>query len=473
MVISSLKAHGNMDIAERRRPQDGGFKTILDGRKFNLRLATASTPHGESLTIRLLETHSVPKSLKDLGMTAKQESRLIQLGNRNQGLICMVGPTGSGKTTTIYTLLHQIDCKTRSLMTVENPVEYDIPFANQEQVNEKAGITFESILKSSVRQDPDILYVGEIRDQHSAKICMDFASTGHLVITSLHAANATAAIFRFERLGIDRQIIAESAIAIVAQRLLRKLCPYCKNVQPISDEEAGILSPFTKQIPSRVAHPVGCPQCNNSGYFGREGLYEILDFDSQIAEMVRTNISVPMIRNFAHKRGSALLGYHAVEKVKDFVFAPKDVYKEILVEEQTAAPYRPAAREVSENINLSDKSLILIADDDEDLRKWLNRILQNQGYEVIAVANGMDAILALDKRVFDLILSDINMPHLDGFKLLEIMNQKDVRTPVIFLTGRTDAADEKKGLELGASDYLRKPIQKDILLLRVKNILQK
>jgi type II secretory ATPase GspE/PulE/Tfp pilus assembly ATPase PilB-like protein len=191
----------------------------------------------------------------------------------------IVGPTGSGKTTTIYSLFSKIDCQTKSLISIEDPVEYIIPFANQQQVNEKVGVTFEALLKSSVRQDPDILYIGEIRDKYSANVAIDFASTGHITVTTMHTSNATTAIFRLERLGIDRGIIADNLLCVIGQRLIKKLCTQCRKIVHISEEEKNMLSSFTNEIPSQVAQPMGCPKCNNTGYYGREGIYEVIKFD--------------------------------------------------------------------------------------------------------------------------------------------------------------------------------------------------
>lgn len=476
MVVSRLKAYADMDIAERRRPQDGSFTTTINNCRYSFRLATVLTPNGESLVIRLLKTHTVPRKLKELGMTEAQSNTLIDLGNRTRGLILLVGITGSGKTTTIYSLLHQMDCKHRSIISVEDPVEYYMPIANQEQVNEKAGITFEALLKSAVRQDPDILFVGEIRDKPSAKTCIDFASTGHLTISSLHTSNATTAIFRLDRLGIDRQTLADTVIGIVAQNLLRILCVHCKKVTKISDEEIDMLRPFTDNIPTNVAHPAGCRKCNNSGYSGREGVYEILQFDEEISEMVRSNVSIAEIRFFAQEKRDLLITSHAIEKLKKLIFTPKDVYEMILINDIILRPSKTkefTAGATKATKKESDTKSILIIEDDEDTRKLITLLLENQGYKIDTESNGIDALISLDKNQFDLILSDINMPNLDGFKLLEIMNQKGINIPTIFLTARTTLEDEMTGLELGAVDYIKKPIQKETLLLRIRNTFEK
>ncbi|OGS50545.1 MAG: hypothetical protein A3J79_03370, partial [Elusimicrobia bacterium RIFOXYB2_FULL_62_6] len=207
MVISRLKAMAGMDIAERRRPQDGSFSGSLGGERFIFRLATTSTIFGESLIIRIVRPEAKAKDALELGLSAPQAELFKGFARRQQGVLLVVGPTGSGKTTTIYSLLSGMDLRKRSLITVEDPVEFRIPSANHQQVNEKAGVTFEALLKSSVRQDPDILFLGETRDAHSAKILLDFASTGHLVITTMHTSNASTALFRLERLGISRAIM--------------------------------------------------------------------------------------------------------------------------------------------------------------------------------------------------------------------------------------------------------------------------
>jgi type II secretory ATPase GspE/PulE/Tfp pilus assembly ATPase PilB-like protein/DNA-binding response OmpR family regulator len=475
MLISRLKVLGGLDLAERRKPQDGSFAAAINNKMFKLRLATTSTPYGESLVIRLLEPSAKPKDLKELGMTDQQVATMIEFANRTHGVILIVGPTGSGKTTTIYSFISHIDCQSRSLMSVEDPVEYSIPFANQQQVNEKAGVTFESLLKSAVRQDPDILFLGEIRDPYSAKMSMDFASTGHLTITTLHTSNATTALFRLERLGIDRGTMADTLIGVVAQRLLKRLCPHCKQTAQISSEERNMLAPFTDEIPAQVAHPVGCPKCNNTGYFGREGIYEIIKFDHAISEMARSGAPIAEIRNTIRDRGDFLMSSHAVEKVKELSCSPQDIYEQVLVEELAFEAKR--SHEESQHTPLSeevkDAISILVVEDDHDSRRLITRFLENNGYNVTPAEDGVSALLQLGKDTFDLIISDVNMPNLDGFKLLEMKGQKGIETPVIFLTSRSDPEDMSRGLGLGAEDYITKPTKKNILLTKVNNVLEK
>jgi len=491
MVVTRLKALGGLDITEKRKPQDGALEAVIDNRTFKLRLATTSTPFGESVIIRLLEPTVKQKDLRELGMTDEQVSIMIDFASRNQGLILIVGPTGSGKTTTIYSLLAKIDCQKRSLISVEDPVEYTIPFANQQQVNEKMGVTFEALLKSSVRQDPDILFIGEVRDPYSARVAVDFASTDHVTITTLHTSNATTAIFRFERLGITRGQMADTIIGIVAQRLLKKLCPYCKNIAPITDREKEMLRQYIDELPNEVAHPVGCPKCNNTGYFGREGIYEIIRFDPLISDMVRSNRSIAEIRSMARREGNYLISNHAVEKVKRLIFAPEDVYYKVLVEEieEVEAPLLTPKEEIKQEKFVETgeikkikaereqapqaKPEVLLVEDDLDMQRLISRYLDDGGFNVTVAGDGIDALMYLAQKRFNLVISDIEMPNLDGFKFLEIKNQKGIDVPVIFLTSKANQEDEIKGLELGALDFIKKPILKDLLLLRIKRILKR
>jgi len=476
MLISRLKALGGLDLAQRRKPQDGSFAATINNKPFKLRLATTSTPYGESLIIRLLEPSAKPKDLSELGMTEKQVNTMGEFANRTHGVIMIVGPTGSGKTTTIYSFLSHIDCQTRSLISVEDPVEYSIPFANQQQANEKAGITFESLLKSAVRQDPDILFLGEVRDPYSAKMSIDFASTGHLTITTLHTSNATTAIFRLERLGIDRGTMADTLVGVVAQRLLKRLCPHCKQIVQISPEERAMFASFTDEIPAQVAHPVGCSKCENTGYLGREGVYEIIKFDHQISDMARSGAPIAEIRNAVRDRGDFLISSHAVEKAKKLIFAPKDVYEQVLVEElafEEKRPHKETQRIPIAEKKIQDKISILVVEDDHDSRQLVARFLENSGYTVTPAEDGVSALLQLGKQRFDLIISDVNMPNLNGFKLLEMKGQKGIETPVIFLTSRSDPEDMERGIGLGAADYITKPTKKEILLSKVRAVLEK
>lgn len=486
-AMSRLKALAGMDIAERRKPQDGAMVATLGDRYFKLRLATSSTTRGESLVIRLLEPGTAAVPLEDLGMTDAQADEIRGMADRHQGMVLVVGSTGSGKSTTIFTLLTTVDGQRRSIMSVEDPVEYRIPYANQQQVREKAGVTFDALLRSAMRQDPDILFLGEIRDPYSARAALDFASSGHLTISTLHSSNATTAIFRLERLGVERSAMSDSITAIVAQKLLKKLCPHCKEIGPPTEAEEALLAPFTDDIPSEVARPKGCPACRETGYRGRAGVFEILRFDPDVAHMVRTGAPIAEIRAFCGARGDYLIWRHALDCLRRGTLSVKDVHEHILLEElmfhgrdQTELPAPPPRVEDTAPPEMGDATppleplpgptapLVLVVDDDPDMRALLELHLSGSGYRVETAVDGVDALLALGRRDFDLVLSDINMPNLDGVKLLEMITQKGISVPTIFVTGEDDDDLEAQVLSYGAADYIRKPVRKDAMLLRVK-----
>jgi type IV pilus assembly protein PilB len=502
-LISRLKALAGMDIAERRRPQDGSLGINLLDRSFKLRLATSSTRHGETVVVRILEPTQDPMSIEELGFSSDHAKSLRTFMTRSQGLVLVVGPTGSGKSTTIFSLLSVVDGRSRSIMSVEDPVEYRIPHANQQQVNPRAGIDFDTLLRSAMRQDPDILFLGEVRDPFSARTAMEFASSGHLTISTLHSSNSTTAVFRLERLGVERGAMADAISGIVAQKLLKTLCPECRDVGAITEEEAAMLAGFISEVPDRVARPVGCPACRETGYRGREVVGEVLPFDRDIARQVRDGASIADIRLFSAERGDPLIGNHAVEKVRALKFPVQDVYEQVLVEEwafgsgareetegdgkpeeratakETAAtPKRksatPVDSELPEGLQAPAESpLILVVDDDPDVRTLLDFHLTNAGYAVVTAADGVEALIEIGRREFDAVLSDIRMPNLDGEKLMEMIGQKAVDVPAIFLTGVDDEKLEGRLLAFGALDYIRKPVRKEVLLMRLRNAVMK
>ena len=493
-LISRLKVLGKMDIAERRKPQDGAMGGIIDGKEFKMRLATTSTPNGESMIIRLLDVHQKPRNLDELGMTPEQSDILMDITKQSTGAIIVAGPTGSGKTTTLYSLISQIDTSSRSLMTIEDPVEYRIPYANQQQVNEKAGITFQSLLKSAVRQDPDIIMLGEIRDEYSARASMDLASTGHMLFTTIHSSNTSTAILRIERLGVDRGVMSDAVLCMIGQRLVRKLCPHCRKTYDITPDEISKLEPYTKNVPKIVAKPVGCRKCGGSGYLGRTGVYEVLKFTPQISSIVRKAGSIAEIRKAVSDAGVYLMSAHAIDKIRELLLSVEDVYSAVLLEENrllsniSSAGSRTEVRHVEDEkretveqfappstAKKTDKSSgtgsLLIVDDDPDIRGLLKVILSKEGYDLTFASDGVEALLLLGREDFDLVISDINMPDLDGLKLLDLINRKNIKVPVMFLTSQSGDESEFKGLELGAVDYIRKPVNRKSLLLRLKRFL--
>jgi type IV pilus assembly protein PilB len=314
-LISRVKILSDMDISERRAPQDGRFMVSVGTRQIDLRVSTLPTQYGEKVVIRLLETSSPLTSYTDLGMPRDVSDNLSDLLSAPQGMILVTGPTGSGKSTTLYSSLHKLRQSSVNIVTVEDPVEYVLPGINQVHVNTKAGLTFVSCLRSILRQDPNIIMVGEIRDKETAEIVMKAAQTGHLVLSTLHTNDSVSAIVRLLDLGIPGYLIASSVTGILAQRLVRMLCS-CHAHQPATPEFTTRLTQFgMSKLPRTMAVPIGCDKCNQTGYVGRIGIYELLRVDDSIRSIVRTSGNVDQIRDTARSNGMRLIQEDALEKV--------------------------------------------------------------------------------------------------------------------------------------------------------------
>ena len=314
-LISRVKILSDMDISERRSPQDGRFMVSVGARQLDLRVSTLPTQYGEKVVIRLLETSAPLSSYTDLGMPADVAEGLSELLSVPQGMILVTGPTGSGKSTTLYSSLHKLRQDSVNIVTVEDPVEYVLPGINQVHVNTKAGLTFVTCLRSILRQDPNIIMVGEIRDRETAEIVMKAAQTGHLVLSTLHTNDSVSAIVRLLDLGIPGYLISSSVTGILAQRLVRMLCP-CHSLRPAtSDFQARLAQAGMSKTPIKMAVPVGCDRCNHTGYSGRIGIYELLRFDESIRNIIRSSGNVDQIRDTARTRGMRLIQEDALEKV--------------------------------------------------------------------------------------------------------------------------------------------------------------
>jgi len=315
-VVSRIKILADMDIAERRAPQDGRFLVKISGRKIDLRVSTLPTQHGEKVVMRLLESDAPMQDFGALGLAPEIAEGLSRLLAMPQGMILVTGPTGSGKSTTLYYSLNVVRKPTVNIITVEDPVEYAVPGLNQVQVNTKAGLTFASCLRSILRQDPNVIMVGEIRDRETAEIAIKAAQTGHLVLSTLHTNDSVSAVTRLLDLGIPGFQIATSVTGIIAQRLVRRLCA-CRDEVPVSPEyasrlaQAGVLDPPPSQ---RVA--IGCDYCDLTGYKGRIGIYEMLLLDDAIRQAVRSGGRNDEIRTLARNNGMKLMQEYALDRVR-------------------------------------------------------------------------------------------------------------------------------------------------------------
>jgi general secretion pathway protein E len=306
-VINSIKAVSNMDIAERRRPQDGAFVAKTEDGTVSFRVASAGVLNGEKLSIRVLKQDASVYTLESIGLSEKQRNAIESAIVKPNGMILMCGPTGSGKTTSLYAILSKIDFFTRNVITVEDPIEYVLPNTSQIEVNAKAGITFAKSLRSILRQDPDVIVVGEIRDEETAVIALQAAQTGHLVLATIHSNSTASAMIRLLDLGVTPLMIATGLNLIISQRLVRRLCSYCKTPAKLS---AAQLRDFEKKKINyaNIYESVGCEHCFNTGYFGRVGIYDILTLDDNLRNSISNNkLPVEELRKEGDQRGRSNL----------------------------------------------------------------------------------------------------------------------------------------------------------------------
>jgi general secretion pathway protein E len=285
LLISRIKVMAKLDIAEKRVPQDGRLSLKVAGREIDVRVSTMPSNNAERVVLRLLEKQAGRLNLNALGMPRLRDQQFNRLLNRPHGIILVTGPTGSGKTTTLYAGLSAINNASRNILTVEDPIEYNLEGIGQTQVNPKAEMTFARGLRAMLRQDPDVVMVGEIRDVETAEIAVQASLTGHMVLSTLHTNSAVGAITRLRDMGVEPFLLATSLIGVLAQRLVRVLCPECKAEQPPSILEREFLSDLL-EADSKVYVPVGCDHCNNLGYKGRTGIYELLIVDEQIRQLI-------------------------------------------------------------------------------------------------------------------------------------------------------------------------------------------
>ena len=321
-VTSRIKIMARLDIANRRTPQDGRIKTKVSGREVDIRVATLPTIYGEQVVMRLLDKENEDWDIDKIGMDEKDKEIFLELISSSHGMILVTGPTGSGKTTTLYASLKILNKPQVKIITIEDPVEYVIPGVNQIQVNPQAGLTFASGLRSIVRQDPDIILVGEIRDKETADIAIHAALTGHLVLSTLHTNDAPSAITRLVDMGIENFLVASALIGVVAQRLVRKICPYCKEAINYPDT---LLKRF--KIEGPLYRGRGCQQCKGTGYLGRTAIYEILKIDDDIRRSILASEDSGSIKAIAVSKGMKTLVESGIEKARKGITTLEEVMR--------------------------------------------------------------------------------------------------------------------------------------------------
>ena len=315
-LVSRLKIMSNLDISERRLPQDGKISVVVGGRGIDLRVSSLPTTYGEKVVIRVLDSRSILRGLDDSGMHEEMKTTFIEQIHRPNGILLVTGPTGSGKSTTLYSALGLMDGKSLNISTVEDPVEYELQFANQVNVNDRIGMTFAAALRSLLRQDPDIIMVGEIRDGETARIAVQAALTGHLVLSTLHTNDAPGSITRLVNIGIEPYLISASLNAVLAQRLVRKICPKCKERYLPSDNIRRCVAKAGVE-PEALYRGRGCDSCRKSGYVGRIGIYELLVIDEEFKAIINENCSLNSLKAAFEKKGKGSIYQDGMRKVRD------------------------------------------------------------------------------------------------------------------------------------------------------------
>jgi general secretion pathway protein E len=325
-VVSRLKIMAELDIAERRVPQDGRIRLRLRDRQIDVRVATLPTLHGESVVLRLLDKERGRIGLEELGMAPDTAAAFVAAISKPHGIVLSTGPTGSGQTTTLYAAVDEIRTGREKIITVEDPVEYELSGVPQVPVNEKVGLTFARALRALLRQDPDIMLVGEIRDHETAEIATHASLTGHLVLSTLHTNDAATALTRLVDLGIEPYLVASTVEAVLAQRLVRRICDSCRVEATITPEQRTALRITPADIPTAWMG-AGCPACRNSGYRGRTGIYELLVMDEEIRTVLHTDASAGRLAQLGIAKGMRLLRDDGLRLVKAGVTTIEEILR--------------------------------------------------------------------------------------------------------------------------------------------------
>ncbi|WP_051303073.1 type II secretion system ATPase GspE [Psychromonas aquimarina] len=301
LLVSRIKVMAKLDIAEKRVPQDGRISLRIGGRAVDVRVSTMPSSHGERVVLRLLDKNAIKLDLDTLGMTDQNHHIMSELVHKPHGIILVTGPTGSGKSTTLYAGLLEINSKDRNILTVEDPIEYAIDGIGQTQVNSKVDMTFARGLRAILRQDPDVVMIGEIRDLETAQIAVQASLTGHLVLSTLHTNTAVGAVTRLRDMGVEPFLLSSSLLGVLAQRLVRRLCPKCKEAHTPTEKEKQILG-LTADENAIIYRAVGCSNCNNSGYKGRTGIHELFMVDDQVRELIHTGAGEQAVEKLIRER---------------------------------------------------------------------------------------------------------------------------------------------------------------------------
>jgi type IV pilus assembly protein PilB len=521
-TISRMKIISKMDISDRRRPQDGRSRLKYEGKRIDLRVSTLPTQFGEKVVIRLLDSKRAQITMEQLGLTAENQHTFQMMLSRAQGMILVTGPTGSGKSSTLYTALNWVKSPTKNIITVEDPIEYQLDGVNQVQINTKAGVTFAAGLRSILRQDPNIIMVGEIRDQETAGIALEAAQTGHLLLSTLHTNDAPGTITRLLDLGIEPFLISSAVIGILAQRLVRSPCPSCQVSQPPGAdaiEKAG--GPSRLPADAKWMAGRGCEECRQSGCRGRIAIHELLPMNDEVRELISHRASEHAIRKAARNAGMRTLLEDGILKAARGLTTLEDVVRVVSADdaaaekdeatkpeasrssaslddspthgeasekpadrgtpggvlrraalEPTEVPPTPASEREMPNNSL-EKQRVLVVEDSTTIASVVKYFLELEGFEVAVAKDGNLGLEAAKRDHPHVIVTDYNMPGMDGMAMVKALRAHAATRgiAVLMLTSEDSVEKETQALEAGVDDYILKPVEPRRLAARVRSIL--
>jgi len=510
-TISRMKIISGMDIADRRRPQDGRSRLKYEGKRIDLRVSTLPTQFGEKVVIRLLDSKRAHVTMEQLGLTPDNKHAFQLMLSRAQGMVLVTGSTGSGKTSTLYTALNWVKSPAKNIITVEDPVEYQLEGVNQVQINTKADVTFAAGLRSILRQDPNIILVGEIRDRETAGIALEAAQTGHLLLSTLHTNDAPGTITRLLDLGIEPFLISSAVIGILAQRLVRRPCPSCSVPQPPSAdaiEKAGGASRLpanAKWIAGR-----GCEECGQSGSKGRIAIHELLVVNDEVRELITRRASEHAVRKAARIAGMGTLLEDGILKDAQGLTTLEDVVRVVASDEAAAhkeeatkpetrgsSPARrddsAAHQEEAKQREASDldeapslprsqvgnpgeaqtKERVLVVEDSTTIASVVKYFLELEGFEVLLAKDGISGLESARRDQPRVIVTDYNMPGMDGMSMVKALRSAAATRgiAVLMLTSEDSVEKEALALEAGVDDYILKPVEPRRLAARVRSLL--
>jgi type II secretory ATPase GspE/PulE/Tfp pilus assembly ATPase PilB-like protein/CheY-like chemotaxis protein len=505
-LISRIKIMSGLDIADRLRPQDGRARVSVNGEAVDLRVSTLPASLGEKVVIRVLSQRATVLSLDALGMHEDEQRAVSRLLSYKEGILLVTGPTGSGKTTTLYSAIRLIQSEGVNIVTVEDPVEYRLgQNIVQVQVHDKAGLTFASALRSILRQDPDVVLVGEIRDQETAQIALQASLTGHLVLSTLHTNDAPNAVTRLVDMGMEAYKIASALRGVVAQRLMRRVCSACREVM-----DGRVPERLARWIPegTTLYKAVGCAECTHTGYRGRFSIVEVLAMNTEIERRIGQGATADQIADVARANGMSSLfksglrhviaGHSTVEELLRVTDVPQEDAPARRSDRdrgsrprRTVPPGAPTPTPVPTpdlmELELVDEAegdglrrqgrgegtCVLLVEDEDQLRRVMKDLLEREGYTVAEARDGGQALDQVDRFAPDVIILDLNLPGLDGYSVLsQIRSRPATRDiPVMVLTAKGDEDTEVRVFELGADDFITKPFRARALSARLEAVL--